>query len=99
VRRTAEVDGRCSFGERGTARHVELLKGVDEFESVALARGPDTLGLFGGNDEPFAVTGADAGDADLELESDEGQTVRLSELRGKPVVLYFYPKDHTAASI
>jgi peroxiredoxin Q/BCP len=32
---------------------------------------------------------------DFELESDEGANVRLSELRGKPVVLYFYPKDDT----
>ena len=32
---------------------------------------------------------------DFELESDNGETVKLSELRGKPVVLYFYPKDDT----
>jgi peroxiredoxin Q/BCP len=32
---------------------------------------------------------------DFELESDEGTTVRLSELQGKPVVLYFYPRDDT----
>ena len=32
---------------------------------------------------------------DFELTSDEGQTVKLSGLRGKPVVLYFYPKDDT----
>jgi peroxiredoxin Q/BCP len=32
---------------------------------------------------------------DFELESDAGEIVRLSELRGKPVVLYFYPKDNT----
>jgi peroxiredoxin Q/BCP len=32
---------------------------------------------------------------DFELESDSGGTVRLSALRGKPVVLYFYPKDDT----
>src|SRR5262245_1354908 len=32
---------------------------------------------------------------DFELESDAGDAVRLSELRGKPVVLYFYPKDDT----
>lgn len=32
---------------------------------------------------------------DFELGSDAGETVRLSELRGKPVVLYFYPKDDT----
>jgi peroxiredoxin Q/BCP len=32
---------------------------------------------------------------DFELRSDSGETVKLSELRGKPVVLYFYPKDDT----
>jgi thioredoxin-dependent peroxiredoxin len=32
---------------------------------------------------------------DFELESHSGETVRLSDLRGKPVVLYFYPKDDT----
>jgi len=32
---------------------------------------------------------------DFELTSDTGERVKLSELRGKPVVLYFYPKDDT----
>lgn len=32
---------------------------------------------------------------DFELTSDTGETVRLSSLRGRPVVLYFYPKDDT----
>ena len=32
---------------------------------------------------------------DFELQSDEGETVTLTALRGKPVVLYFYPKDDT----
>jgi peroxiredoxin Q/BCP len=32
---------------------------------------------------------------DFELESDSGDRVRLSSLRGSPVVLYFYPKDDT----
>jgi len=32
---------------------------------------------------------------DFELRSDSGETVKLSGLRGKPVVLYFYPKDDT----
>jgi peroxiredoxin Q/BCP len=32
---------------------------------------------------------------DFELTSDEGERVRLSSLRGQPVVLYFYPRDDT----
>jgi peroxiredoxin Q/BCP len=32
---------------------------------------------------------------DFELASDTGERVRLSDLQGKPVVLYFYPKDET----
>jgi thioredoxin-dependent peroxiredoxin len=32
---------------------------------------------------------------EFELTSDAGETVRLSDLKGKPVVLYFYPKDDT----
>lgn len=32
---------------------------------------------------------------DFELTSDSGERVRLSELRGRPVVLYFYPRDDT----
>jgi peroxiredoxin Q/BCP len=32
---------------------------------------------------------------DFTLPSDEGGTVTLSDLRGKKVVLYFYPKDDT----
>ena len=32
---------------------------------------------------------------DFELATDSGERVRLSDLRGRPVVLYFYPKDDT----
>ena len=32
---------------------------------------------------------------DFTLQSDDGSTVTLSALRGKKVVLYFYPKDDT----
>ncbi len=40
------------------------------------------------------VPGATA--PDFALTSDTGETVRLSELRGKTVVLFFYPKDNTS---
>jgi peroxiredoxin Q/BCP len=29
------------------------------------------------------------------LPADNGSTVRLADLRGQPVVLYFYPRDDT----
>ncbi len=32
---------------------------------------------------------------DFELTSDAGEQVKLSDFRGQPVVLYFYPKDDT----
>jgi thioredoxin-dependent peroxiredoxin len=32
---------------------------------------------------------------DFELASDSGDKVKLSDFRGRPVVLYFYPKDDT----
>ena len=36
---------------------------------------------------------------DFALESDSGETVSLGSFRGTSVVLYFYPKDNTSASI
>jgi peroxiredoxin Q/BCP len=33
---------------------------------------------------------------DIELPADTGETVRLSALRGRRVILYFYPKDNTS---
>ncbi|MGZ8363752.1 MAG: redoxin domain-containing protein, partial [Caulobacteraceae bacterium] len=37
------------------------------------------------------------GDAapDFTLPDADGKLIRLTDLRGKPVVLYFYPKDDT----
>jgi peroxiredoxin Q/BCP len=32
---------------------------------------------------------------DFTLPSDSGESISLAELRGKPVVLYFYPRDDT----
>jgi len=33
---------------------------------------------------------------DFSVKNDRGETVRLSDYRGKNVVLYFYPKDNTS---
>jgi peroxiredoxin Q/BCP len=32
---------------------------------------------------------------DFQLQSDSGESVKLSDFRGKQVVVYFYPKDNT----
>jgi peroxiredoxin Q/BCP len=36
---------------------------------------------------------------DFTLTSDSGEPVRLSSLRGKRVVVYFYPKDEVASNL
>jgi peroxiredoxin Q/BCP len=36
-----------------------------------------------------------AGAPEIELQTDRGDTFRLSEQKGKRVVLYFYPKADT----
>ncbi len=33
---------------------------------------------------------------DFDLEADDGTRVSLASLRGRPVVLFFYPKDNTS---
>ncbi|MFW5904629.1 MAG: thioredoxin-dependent thiol peroxidase [bacterium] len=33
---------------------------------------------------------------DFELPADDGSTIRLSDLRGRRVILYFYPRDDTS---
>ncbi len=33
---------------------------------------------------------------DFSLKSDAGDTIKLSKLKGRPVVVYFYPKDDTS---
>ena len=53
--------------------------------------------MSAGNGEPGAggVIPPGAIAPDFELQSDEGTTLRLSSLRGRRVVLFFYPKDDT----
>jgi len=50
----------------------------------------------GGNRVPSVNEGEIA--PSFELENDRGETVRLDGLRGKWVVLYWYPKDDTPAA-
>ncbi len=33
---------------------------------------------------------------DFDLPSDSGHNIKLSKLKGRPVVVYFYPKDDTS---
>ncbi len=47
--------------------------------------------------EGFFIMTVETGQAvqDFELTNNEGETVKLSDYKGKNVVLYFYPKDDT----
>jgi peroxiredoxin Q/BCP len=46
-------------------------------------------------DRSYAVVTEGEPAPDFELTSDSGATVRLADLRGAPVVVFFYPKDGT----
>ena len=51
--------------------------------------------LLDREDHPIGVT-LDGREGRLaSVDSDTGETISLASLRGKPVVLYFYPKDDT----
>ena len=45
-------------------------------------------------DQPKWIAEGDTA-PDFSLRADDGKEIRLSALRGQPVVLYFYPKDDT----
>jgi thioredoxin-dependent peroxiredoxin len=96
--------------QRHTAAHRGLIDAVQQREALALTR-LDTLHLFrsrtgssptprktwlipAGREASLVEEGAPA--PDFTLTSDSGEAVTLSSLRGKPVVLYFYPKDDTS---
>ncbi|HEX7453173.1 MAG TPA: peroxiredoxin [Polyangiaceae bacterium] len=44
-------------------------------------------------DSPLLAVGADV--PDVSAVAQDGKTVKLRELKGKPVIVYFYPKDDT----
>src|SRR5688572_13915410 len=48
-----------------------------------------------GTEEPIMAVAVGKKAPDFTAPTDGGKTLKLSELRGKPVVLYFYPKDDT----
>jgi len=66
----------------GTAR------GRPRFEPAS-ERGPDTIAFMVEEGKPAPA---------FTLTSDAGRSVALSDFRGKPVVLYFYPRDDTPTS-
>jgi peroxiredoxin len=45
----------------------------------------------------FALMGLSLGETapDFEAKNQDGKLVHLAEFRGKPVLIYFYPKDQT----
>ena len=49
--------------------------------------------VVGGGASPLLAIGADV--PDVSAVAQDGKTVKLRELKGKPVIVYFYPKDDT----
>ena len=50
---------------------------------------------FSSNADPRIMLSAGTPAPDFSLPADDGRTVRLSDYRGRHVVLFFYPKDDT----
>jgi peroxiredoxin Q/BCP len=57
----------------------------------AASLGPTSAANAG--DAPLLAVGADV--PDVSAVAQDGKTVKLRELKGKPVIVYFYPKDDT----
>jgi thioredoxin-dependent peroxiredoxin len=87
TRRGALIGGRLGYIESSSVRVPPLARPLPRYG--LLFRDAD-----GTLEEVLMVEEGKAA-PDFELHSDSGETVKLSELRGKPVVPYFYPKDDT----
>jgi hypothetical protein len=59
------------------------------------ARGPRPEAPKADAPKPTAPLEAGVEAPDFEAVAHNGATVKLSAMRGKPIVLYFYPKDET----
>ena len=101
VRQTPRCDGACArwveAGAGATGGIARLLP-----RTTSSSRGAWLLAIVKGQEPAAVVVETDAslrcviesGDLapDFELPDQDGAPVRLSALRGRPVVLYFYPK-------
>src|SRR6266540_3206003 len=93
ARARARVRARSRTGRDGTPRVPRVLRPTSR-RGPRMRRGGVSLasrGTYRGG--VMVEEGKPA--PDFELTSDAGETVKLSDLRGKPVVVYFYPRDDT----
>jgi peroxiredoxin Q/BCP len=68
---------------------------LEAISRAAPTRAAPTTSLNRGAAHRAAVIAPGSAAPDFELPDQERRTVRLSELRGRPVVLFFYPADFT----
>jgi cytochrome oxidase Cu insertion factor (SCO1/SenC/PrrC family) len=77
------------------AMAAALLLGCGKKEDAAPASRAGDAAVRPAEPRPVGVLGAGTPAPDFSAPAHDGTTIKLSDLRGKVVVLYFYPKDET----
>ncbi len=77
------------------AMTAALLLGCGKKDNAAPVTTASDAAVRPADPKPVGVLGAGTPAPDFSAPAHDGTTVKLSDLRGKVVVLYFYPKDET----
>jgi peroxiredoxin Q/BCP len=88
----------CSKTEETTSAQPETTRPAEPAQNDpgAAAKPAEAEATAVESEQPAPTPLAEGAEApDFTAQAHDGSTVELSKLRGKPVVLYFYPKDET----
>jgi len=78
----------CHHGDKTELKYVSPPPSQESVASAAPAASTPSA-------DPKALLAVGADMPDVSAVAQDGKTVKLRELKGKPVVVYFYPKDDT----
>jgi peroxiredoxin Q/BCP len=90
----------CNKAEENPSPQPEATKPAEPAQTdpgaAAKPAEPEATAVAPESEQPAPTPLAEGTEApDFTAQAHDGSTVELSKLRGKPVVLYFYPKDET----